>query len=70
MPTMTAAAAVWWGSMATTAPWFLAGTPMGGSPSPLSANLLVVLIVMMVASSAGVFGLSRVIRSWHLLPSV
>jgi MFS family permease len=69
MPVMTAAAAVWWGSMATTAPWFLAGTPAGSSPSPLATNLLVVLIVMTIASAAGAFGLLRVIRSWHLLQS-
>ena len=66
MPIMTAAAAAWWGSMATAAPWFLAGTPAGSSPSPLAANLLVVLIVMMIASTAGMFGSLRVIRSWPL----
>ena len=69
MPVMTAAAAVWWGSMATTAPWFLAGTPVGSSPSPLAANLLVVLIVMMIASIVGLLGVLRVIRSWRLLPT-
>jgi hypothetical protein len=69
MPIMTAAAAVWWGSMATTAPWFLAGTRAGSSPSPLAANLLVVMIVMTIASGAGIFGLVRVIRSWHMLQS-
>jgi hypothetical protein len=66
MPIMTAAAALWWGSMATTAPWFLAGTTVGSSPSPLATNLLVVLIVMTIASGAGVLGLFRVIRSWRL----
>ncbi len=70
MPIMTAAAAAWWGSMATTAPWFLAGTPEGSSPSPLAANLLVVLIVMMIASVVGILGVLRVIRSWRLLQSV
>lgn len=65
MPVMTAAAATWWGAMATTAPWFLAGTPVGSSPSPLAANLLGVLIIMMAASAAGILGLLRVIRSWH-----
>jgi MFS family permease len=69
MPFMTAAAAVWWGSMATTAPWFLAGTPVGTSSSPLVANLLLVLIVMTVASGVGVYGLMRVIRPWRLLQS-
>ena len=70
MPVMTAAAAVWWGSMATTAPWFLAGTAPGSSPSPLAANLLVVLIVMTIASAVGLLGLLRVVRSWRLLAGV
>jgi MFS family permease len=69
MPVMTAAAAVWWASMATSAPWFLAGTPVGSSSSPLAANLLVVLIVMTLASAIGVLGSVRIIRSWHLLQS-
>jgi hypothetical protein len=55
------------GSMATTAPWFLAGTPMGSSPSPWAANLLVVLIAMTIASGAGIFGAFRVIRSMRAL---
>jgi hypothetical protein len=67
MPVMTAAAALWWGSMATTAPWFLAGTPVGSSPSPWAANLLGVLLVMTIASAAGIFGVLRVIRSWREL---
>lgn len=69
MPIMTAAAAVWWGSMATAAPWFLAGTPAGSSPSPLVTNLLVVLMLMAIASVVGVFGLLRMVRSWRQLPS-
>jgi MFS family permease len=68
MPAMTAAAAVWWASMATTAPWFLAGTAPGSSPSPVAANLLVVLVVMTIASMVGVLGSLRVVRSWRLLP--
>jgi MFS family permease len=67
MPLMTAAAALWWGSMATTAPWFLAGTAAGSSPSPWVANLLGVLIVMTIASGAGMFGVLRVIRSMRAL---
>ncbi len=68
MLVMTAAAAVWWGSMATTAPWFLAGTRVGSSPSPLTLNLVGVLTLMTLASASGVFGVLRVIRSWRLLP--
>jgi hypothetical protein len=69
MPIMTAAAAAWWGSMATTAPWFLAGTPSGSSPSPLIGNLLFVLITMVIASGVGILGVQRVLRSWHGLRS-
>ena len=69
MPVMTAAAAVWWGSMATTAPWFLTGTPVGSSASPWATNLLGVLILMAVASGVGVVGSVRVLRSWRLLTS-
>jgi hypothetical protein len=69
MPVMTAASAVWWGSMAATAPWFLAGTRVGSSPSPFTANLLAVLIVMVIASVAGMFGMFRVLRSWRLVQS-
>jgi hypothetical protein len=69
MPVMTAAAAVWWASMATTAPWFLAGTAPGSSPSPVATNLLVVLIVMTIASVVGLVGLLRVVHSWPQLRS-
>ncbi|MGH9095892.1 MAG: hypothetical protein ACRDWB_00550 [Acidimicrobiales bacterium] len=70
MPIMTAAAAVWWGSVASAAPWFLAGTPAGSSPSVWAINLLLALILMTVASAVGLFGLTRVVRSWRLLPGV
>jgi len=67
MPLMTAAAAVWWASIATSAPWFLAGAPVGSSSSPWDINLLVVLIAMTAASGVGVIGVLRVISSWHVL---
>jgi hypothetical protein len=65
LPIMTAAAALWWGSMAKTAPWFLAGTRVGSSPSPLAPDLVGVLMVMTVASAVGLFGLLRVVRLWR-----
>jgi hypothetical protein len=68
MPVMTVAAAVWWGAMATTAPWFLAGAPRGSASSPLTASLFGVLVVMTTASSVGVLGLFRVVGTWRLLP--
>jgi hypothetical protein len=69
MPIMTAAAAFWWGSITTTAPWFLSGRPVGTTSSSLPPNLLLVLIVMTIASGAGVFAMHRVIRSWRQLSS-
>jgi hypothetical protein len=69
MPVMTAASAFWWGSMAAAAPWFLAGTPVRSSPSPVTVNLLAVLIVMLIGSAAGAFGMLKVLRSWRLVQS-
>ena len=67
MPIMTAAAAIWWGSIAAAAPWFFSGAPTGSPSSPWVASLLGALIVMTLASVVGVFGLVRVARSWRLL---
>src|SRR6202030_2319293 len=36
MVAITAAAAVWWGTMARDAPWFLQGTATGTTPSPFT----------------------------------
>ena len=69
MPVMTGASAVWWGSMAATAPWFLAGTHVGSSPSPITANLMAALSVMLIASVAGTFGMLKVVRSWRFVQS-
>jgi hypothetical protein len=67
MPVMTAALALWWSSIATAAPWFLADAPTGTSSSPISINLVFVLILMTIASTIGMFGFVRVIRTWRML---
>jgi hypothetical protein len=67
MPIMTAALAFWWASIATVAPWFLADAPTGTSSSPFEVNLVFVLILMTIASTIGMFGLLRVIRTWRIL---
>jgi drug/metabolite transporter (DMT)-like permease len=67
MSVMTAAAALWWGSIAAVAPWFFAEGPVRTSSSPIAINLVVVLIMMTIASAVGLFGLLRVVRSWRLL---
>jgi hypothetical protein len=67
MPVMTAALALWWSSIATVAPWFLADAPAGTSSSPISINLVFVLILMTIASTIGMFGFVRVIRTWRML---
>ena len=70
MPIMTAAAAIWWGSIAAAAPWFFSGAPTGSPSSPWVASLLGALIVMTLASVVGVAGLLRVTGSWRSLRTV
>jgi hypothetical protein len=63
MVLMTAATAVWWGSMASSTPWFLQGAPAGAAGSPLNAQLVGTLVLMLVATILGGYGVSRVARS-------
>jgi len=70
MPIMTAAAAIWWGSIAAAAPWFFSGAPTGSPSSPWVASLLGALIVMTLASVVGGAGLLRITGSWRSLRTV
>ena len=69
MVVMTAATAVWWGSIASSAPWFLHGTRAESAGSPLSAQLVGTMVLMLVASILAGYGVSRVARSWPQLRS-
>jgi hypothetical protein len=69
MVVMTAATAVWWGSIASSAPWFLKGTRAESAGSPLNAQLVGTMVLMLVASVFAGYGVSRVARSWPQLRS-
>jgi uncharacterized membrane protein YidH (DUF202 family) len=69
MVVMTAATAVWWGSIASSAPWFLQGTRAESAGSPLNVQLVGTMVLMLVASVLGGYGVSRVARSWPHLRS-
>lgn len=64
MAAMTVAAALWWGSMAQNAPWFLQGTAQGTSPSPFTPQLIVTLALMTISVVGAGYGATRVTRSW------
>jgi hypothetical protein len=63
MVVMTMATAVWWGSIASSTPWFLQGTPAGSAGSPFSGQLVGTMVLMLVASILAGYGVSRVARS-------
>ena len=69
MVVMTAGTAVWWGSIASSAPWFLQGTRVESAGSPLNAQLVGTMVLMLVASVLAGYGVSRVARSWPQLRS-
>jgi hypothetical protein len=50
MLVMTAATAVWWGVLASRAPWALHEQPMGSDASPMAPQLLVAMALMAVAT--------------------
>jgi hypothetical protein len=60
MVVMTVAATVWWVSVGTAAPWFLQGTAPGTRPVPLSANLVVSVGCMAVATVVAAAGARRI----------
>lgn len=64
---VTIATALWWESMASNAPWFLQGTATGSPTSAFSPNLVVTMALMVIAGVSGLFGATRVTRSWRSL---
>lgn len=67
MAVMTAAAAVWWSAIGSSAPWFLQGTPAGSAGSPLTGQLLGTMALMLLASVVALYAVSRLARSWRQL---
>ncbi len=67
MTVMTIATAIWWVSLASAAPWFFDGRPVGSAASALQANIVVPALLMLSASLLGLAGATRATRA---LPSI
>lgn len=63
MLAITAATAVWWASIATSAPWFLWGTPVGSAGSAFEPQLVATMVLMVLAAVAAGYGAGRIARS-------
>jgi len=64
MGTMTVATAIWWGAIATDAPWFLHGARAGVAASPMDLRLAGTSVGMLGAALVGGLGISRLGRLW------
>jgi hypothetical protein len=67
MATITVATAIWWGSIAMHAPWFLHGFRPGSTGSPFNLQLAGTMTVMLGALVVGEYGVVRIGRSWLAL---
>jgi hypothetical protein len=63
MAGVTVATAVWWVALQDAAPWFFSGRPVGSGSSALPPQLVAALLLMSVATSLGVAGVLRAVRS-------
>jgi len=65
MAAMTIATAVWWATIANSAPWFFAGTAAGtpGMVAPL--NLVIPVALMLTATLSGSMGARRSLRNFR-----
>jgi hypothetical protein len=59
----TVATALWWASMARGAPWFLAGTRPGTTPSPVTVQLVSVEGCLVLATVVAAYGAVRTARN-------
>jgi hypothetical protein len=66
MIVMTCATALWWGTIASSAPWFLEGT-RAGPASVQDPNIDVTAALMLVATAIAGYGVMRVAQSWRQL---
>jgi len=63
MAVMTAGTALWWGAIASSAPWFLQGAQPGLGASAFDPNLVVTMGLMLTATLVGAYGSLRVVMS-------
>jgi hypothetical protein len=64
MAVMTIATAVWWGSLASAAPWFFDGRPTGSNANALQWNIIVPAILMLAATALGLTGATRAAKAF------
>jgi hypothetical protein len=67
MVVVTAGTLVWWGAVATDAPWFFGSGVIGSAASPVPPAMVVAGILMVLGLVGGLVGAGRVVRS---LPGV
>ena len=63
MVVMTLATAIWWGALASAAPWFFAGRPAGSSASALTLNVAIPSLLMVCATLLGLTGALRAVKA-------
>lgn len=63
MAAMTIATAVWWAAVASAAPWFFTGRPVGTSTSALVPQLLLAMLLMLIATPLAIAGALRALRT-------
>jgi hypothetical protein len=61
---ITAAIAIWWGAVATTAPWFLHGAPIGARGSGFDLRVCIVVTVAGASVATAAYGVARMSRAW------
>jgi hypothetical protein len=65
MTVMTVATAVWWVAISSSAPWFLAGAPIGAAASAFDPVLAATMFLMVAATVVAAYGATRITRSWR-----
>ena len=63
MAVMAIATLAWWAALATAAPWFFEGRPVGSAASALTPNMIVPAALMLSATLLGLTGTTRAVRA-------
>jgi hypothetical protein len=69
MVVIIAGVLVWWGAVATSAPWFFGSGVVGSGSSPVPPPMVVAGALMVLALVAALLGAGRVTRSLPRMPS-
>jgi hypothetical protein len=69
MAVMTTATALWWASLASAAPWFFNGQPVGTHASPLAANILAPTTLMLCATTLALTATIQSVKALNNLPA-